>query len=107
VALNRWVRYGADRAARAILQSPVSAIEATSRSCPGPDIIEVTALVLVTGERVSVRDHWQGGRPAVREFLRVIHKSACKRFAAVSGPNAGNEHLDHFRLEATAPQSCR
>ena len=33
------------------------------------------------------------------DFLRAAHRSACKVFNTVLGPEANNAHLNHFHLD--------
>ena len=33
------------------------------------------------------------------DFLRAVHRSACKAFNTVLGPEANNAHLNHFHLD--------
>ena len=33
------------------------------------------------------------------EFLRAAHRSACKLFNTVLGPEANNAHQNHFHLD--------
>jgi hypothetical protein len=42
-----------------------------------------------------------------REFLRVVHDSACKRFGTVLGPDYNAAHHNHFHLEAGDSSYCR
>lgn len=117
-AFAGWARYGVDRAARQLLGSPLVRIETMgSYSCR--DVagtgrrsahargaaIDVAAFVLADGRRIAVAQHWAGGNEAEREFLRVIHQSACKRFATVLGPDYNAAHRDHFHLELGAEGS--
>jgi hypothetical protein len=107
-----WARYGADRAARQILGSPLRSIETMgSYSCrtvagtgrmsahATADAIDIGAFILEDGRRISVLDHWHGGTQAEREFLRVVHRSACKRFGTVLGPDYNSAHENHFHVE--------
>ena len=107
-----WARYGADRAARQILGSPLRSIETmgsySCRSVAGSgrlsahataDAIDIGAFILEDGRRISVLDHWHGGTAAEREFLRVVHQSACKRFGTVLGPDYNSAHENHFHVE--------
>jgi hypothetical protein len=71
------------------------------------EAIDVSAFVLVDGRRISVENGWQGGSAKEREFLRVIQKSACKRFGTVLGPDYNAAHRDHFHLETGGQQFCR
>jgi hypothetical protein len=115
-----WARYGVDRAARAVLKSPLARIETMGsyncRNVGGSDrrsahatanAIDVSAFVLADGRRVSVKNGWAGGTPAEKEFLRIVHTSACKRFGTVLGPGYNPAHQDHFHLEGSGKQFCR
>ncbi|MFL0356030.1 extensin family protein [Erythrobacter sp. GH1-10] len=119
-AFNAWARFGVDRAARQLLGSRLERIETMGsyacRNVAGSDrrsahatagAIDVSAFVLEDGRRISLTDDWHGGTPAEREFLRVVHKSACKRFGTVLGPDYNRAHEDHFHLEGTGAQFCR
>jgi len=119
-AFSAWARFGVDRAARQILGSPLMRIETmgsyacrnvsgTSRRSAHAraDAIDVSAFVLEDGRRISLQGDWNGGTPAEREFLRIVHKSACKRFGTVLGPEYNAAHRDHFHLEGTGPRFCR
>lgn len=115
-----WARFGVDRAARQILGSPLVRIETMGsyncRTVAGRDrlsahatanAIDVSAFVLADGRRISVSGQWSEGTPAERQFLSVIHASACKRFGTVLGPNYNAAHRDHFHVEISARNSCR
>ncbi|EQB18559.1 hypothetical protein L284_04435 [Novosphingobium lindaniclasticum LE124] len=115
-----WARYGVDRAAQQILGSRIVRIEtygsyncrniAGSRRRSGhatANAIDVSAFVLGDGRRVSVLEDWDGGTPAERRFLRVVHQSACKRFGTTLGPDYNEAHRNHFHLEADGARFCR
>lgn len=119
-AFGDWARFGVDRAARQILGSPVAKIETMGsyncRNVAGTDqrsaharaeAIDVSGFVLADGRRIVLKRDWQGGDAATREFLRVVHKSACKRFGTVLGPQYNAAHEDHFHLEGTGAKFCR
>lgn len=110
-AFTAWARFGVDRAARQILGAPLASIETYgSYSCRNiagsnrrsahatSEAIDVSAFVLADGRRISVAQDWRGDE-GEREFLRVIHRSACKRFGTVLGPDYDSAHADHFHLE--------
>ena len=114
-----WARYGVDRAARQILGSPVMTIETMgSYSCRNvagttrrsahsrAEAIDIGAFVLADGRRISVKSGWDAGREE-REFLRTVHRSACKRFGTVLGPDYNAAHKDHFHLEHGDGSFCR
>ncbi len=119
-AFSNWTRFGVDRAARQILGSPLSRVETMGsyacRNVAGTErlsaharaeAIDVSGFVLEDGRRIDLKRDWHGGPPAVREFLRVVHSSACKRFGSVLGPAFNDAHADHFHLEGTGPKFCR
>jgi hypothetical protein len=119
-AFSDWARFGVDRAARQILGSRLSRIETMGsyacRNVAGTErlsaharaeAIDVSGFVLEDGRRIDLKRDWHGGPPAVREFLRVVHSSACKRFGTVLGPAFNDAHADHFHLEGTGPKFCR
>ena len=110
-----WARFGVDRAARQILGSPLARIETMgSYSCrnvagsnrrsahASAEAIDVSGFVLEDGRRITLTEDWNGGTAAEREFLRVVHGSACRRFGTVLGPEYNRAHADHFHLEGTA-----
>ncbi|MFU7529430.1 extensin family protein [Qipengyuania sp. ASV99] len=119
-AFGDWARFGVDRAARQLLGSPLARIETMgSYSCrnvagsqrrsahASAEAIDVSAFVLEDGRRISLTEDWDGGTAAEREFLRVVHSSACKRFGTVLGPDYNRAHADHFHLEGTGSSFCR
>lgn len=115
-----WARFGVDRAAEQILGARVARIETfgsySCRTVAGTsrlsghataNAIDVSAFVLEDGHRISVLDDWDGGTPAERRFLRVVHASACKRFGTTLGPQYNAAHKNHFHLEADGADFCR
>ena len=114
-----WTRFGVDRAARQILGSPLARVETfgsyACRNVAGTarrsahataSAIDIAAFVLEDGRRVTVREGWTGSSQE-REFLRVVHRSACKRFGTVLGPDYNRAHADHFHVEAKQGSFCR
>lgn len=119
-AFAGWARYGVDRAAQQILGSRLVKIETmgsyacrnvagTSRRSAHSlaEAIDVSAFILADGRRITVLDGWNSRDPAVRQFLRVVEQSACKRFGTVLGPNYNADHHNHFHLEQTGRGFCR
>ena len=115
-----WARYGVDRAARQILGSPLVRIETmgsySCRNVAGTEhlsahalaqAIDVSGFDLADGRRITVLGDWSAGTPDAREFLRIIHQSACKRFGTVLGPDYNPAHRNHFHLEYTGARFCR
>ena len=60
--------------------------------------IDVSAFVLSDGRRISVEKDWNGDK-RTRQFLEVVHASACKRFNTVLSPNYNAAHHDHFHFD--------
>lgn len=119
-AFSAWARFGVDRAARQILGSPLERIETMgSYACRNVygtnrrsghatgNAIDVSGFTLADGRRIDLKRDWDNGSAKEREFLRVVHKSACKRFGTVLGPEYNAAHEDHFHLEGTQGQFCR
>ena len=115
-----WARYGVDRAARQILGSALVKIETMgSYSCRDvagtshrsaharAEAIDVAAFVLADGRRISVLNGWSDGSKQERQFLRVVHDSACKRFGTVLGPDYNSAHNNHLHLERGGGTFCR
>lgn len=115
-----WARFGVDRAARKILGSPIDRIETMgSYSCRNvastsrrsahatAQAIDVGAFVLEDGRRIDVKSAWAGGSREEREFLRVVHNSACRRFGTVLGPDYNAAHRDHLHVEISGGGFCR
>ncbi|MCB2077310.1 MAG: extensin family protein [Novosphingobium sp.] len=115
-----WARFGVDRAARQVLGSPLVRIETmgsyncrnvagTSRRSAHAtaNAIDVSAFVLADGRRISVIGDWTSGTQSEQQFLRIVHKSACKRFGTVLGPAYNTAHRDHFHLEFGDGSYCR
>ncbi len=115
-----WARFGVDRAAQQVLGSPLAKIETMgSYSCRNvagsarrsahatAGAIDVSGFVLADGRRITVRGDWKSQSPKVRQFLTLIHTSACKRFGTVLGPAYNSAHHDHLHLELTGRAFCR
>ncbi|GAA0297431.1 extensin family protein [Sphingomonas oligophenolica] len=69
--------------------------------------VDISAFVLDDGRRITVLDGWRSDDPAVREFLQVIHASACKRFGTVLSPDYNAAHANHLHLEDDHAHFCR
>jgi hypothetical protein len=110
--LSGWARFGVDRAARAILGSPLVRIETMgSYACrnvagttrlsahASANAVDVSGFVLADGRRITVLSDWGSQDPQIRTFLATIRTSACKRFGTVLSPLYNAAHRDHFHLE--------
>lgn len=119
-SLAGWARYGVDRAARQILGAGLARIETFgSYSCRNvagsgrrsahatAEAVDISGFLLADGRRVTVKQGWTGPDPHEREFLRIVFRSACKRFGTVLGPDYNVAHADHLHLEAGGGSFCR
>tara|TARA_R110002072_G_scaffold15856_43_gene62987 strand:+ start:616 stop:1284 length:669 start_codon:yes stop_codon:yes gene_type:complete len=119
-AFSGWARFGVDRAARQMLGSPLERIETMgSYSCRNvagtgrlsahsrAEAIDIGAFVLADGRRISVIDGWSSRDRDEQAFLRTVHRSACKRFGTVLGPEYNAAHRDHLHVELGSGSFCR
>lgn len=124
-ALAGWVTYGVRPAARQILGSDVVRIESYGTySCRGivgggagsagrvsqhglANAVDIGAFVLADGRRISLERDWNGTDGAARDFLRILHKSACKRFTTTLGPDYNAAHYNHFHFDMGGRPFCR
>ena len=119
-----WTRYAVAPAARQILGSDLVRIESMGtyacRNVVGSpanasrlsghaiaNAVDVSGFVLQDGRRITLLGGWRSTDPRVREFLEVIHKSACKRFGTVLSPDYNAAHANHFHLEDDTARFCR
>ncbi|MBV8237260.1 MAG: extensin family protein [Sphingomonas sp.] len=115
-----WARNAVGPAAYQILGSELARIQSMgSYSCrnvagtarrSGHSIgnaIDVGAFELKDGRRISIAEDWNSPDPQVREFLRTVHASACKRFGTVLSPDYNAAHRDHLHLEDDRATFCR
>lgn len=79
---------------RRIADSPTSAY---SEHATG-DAIDVAAIVLVDGTRISLLRDWDGD-DAKAAFLRDLRDGACDIFATTLSPDYNAAHADHFHLD--------
>ena len=79
------------------------------------DALDVTALTLANGRRITVLQAWprDGGAGAKStndpEVLLLLdaHRGACRFFNGVLGPDYNAVHSDHFHLETGGYDMCR
>jgi hypothetical protein len=106
-----WARYGVQPAARMVFGTEIERIETfgtyNCRPIAGSaklsehahsNAIDVSAFVLADGRRISVEKDWTGDARA-RQFLALVHASACKRFSTVLSPDYNAAHHDHFHFD--------
>jgi hypothetical protein len=69
--------------------------------------IDIGGFTLADGRRVTVLNGWNGKDDRVRQFLRDIHKGACRNFQIVLGPDANHWHADHLHFDMGKGPYCR
>lgn len=120
-----WLRHGVAPAAREILGGELVRVETMGTyACRGivgggpasagrisehglGNAVDVSAFILADGRRISVLGDWSEGDARQREFLRVVHRSACRRFSTVLGPEYNAAHRDHFHFDMGRGPFCR
>ena len=115
-----WVRYAARPAARKYLKRELVKVETfgtyscrTINSRPSAPLsqhafgnaVDVSGFLLSDGRRILVVSGWKGDA-ASRQFLRAIHKSACRRFGTVLSPDYDAAHHNHFHLDMSGNGYC-
>ena len=69
--------------------------------------VDIAAFVLADGRRVTVLDGWQADDDRVRKFLRDAHAAGCRRFGVTLGPDANEQHRNHFHFDMGRGPYCR
>lgn len=116
-----WARYAVLPAARVHLGEDVVKIETMGTySCRNiyggrsgrlsqhafANAVDVSAFILADGRRISLENGWNGGAKE-RAFLQALHKSACRRFGTVLGPDYNAAHYNHFHFDMSGNGYCR
>lgn len=120
-----WLRHGVAPAAREILGGELVRVETMGTyACRGivgggaasalkvsehglGNAVDVAAFILADGRRISVLGDWSDGSAREREFLRIVHRSACRRFSTVLGPEYNAAHRNHFHFDMGRGPFCR
>jgi hypothetical protein len=116
----QWARNAVAPAAYQILGSELAKVESMGtyncRNVAGSarrsghsiaNAIDIGGFQLKDGRRITLLKDWDSPEPQVRRFMQVIHRSACKRFGTVLGPNYNSAHRNHFHLEDDKANFCR
>ncbi len=70
------------------------------------DALDIAGFVLGSGRRISVQTDWPDqGTDA--QFLRDIHRGACRYFDTVLGPDYNTAHRDHLHFDRGSFRVCR
>lgn len=121
VATAMFERHGLQAAAQAVYGMPVVAMEHLgSFACrnlynrsqgrlsqhASANALDIAAFQLADGRRISVLRGWDSqGDDA--EFLRQVHRNACKYFNTVLGPQYNAAHRNHFHVDMGGWAVCR
>jgi hypothetical protein len=68
--------------------------------------IDVSGFVLADGRRIMLDGGWKGDKPS-QDFLRALHKSACRRFGTVLSPDYNAAHYNQFHMDMSGNGYCR
>ncbi|MBL9071498.1 MAG: extensin family protein [Sphingopyxis sp.] len=68
--------------------------------------IDVSGFVLADGRRIMLDGGWNGDKTS-QDFLRALHKSACRRFGTVLSPDYNAAHYNHFHMDMSGNGYCR
>ncbi len=120
-ALAAWVG-AVDAYAGAALDSPLAQVNTgTSYMCRNrysaedgfvsehgfANGVDVVGFTLASGETISVETEWLPSTAPEGKLLRQAHGAACGQFTTVLGPEANDDHEDHFHLDLGCHgQSC-
>jgi len=118
-SLYLWERHVARPAAVEIFGSPVARIETygsfSCRNIAGTgrkseharaNAIDISGFRLEDGRLINVETHWDNGGPE-GEFLKRVHKGACRLFSVTLGPDYNKAHADHLHFDMGDRRTCR
>lgn len=70
--------------------------------------LDIAGFTLENGDTISVLKHWPEDVDEDKAaFLRKVHKSACKTFVVVLGPEANEAHKNHFHFDLGRYKVCQ
>jgi hypothetical protein len=123
-SFTAWLRFAVAPAAKQILGSELVRVDSFGTySCRGivgggarsagrvsehglANAVDVAGFVLADGRRIRVETGWKSEDERVRDFFRAIHRSACRRFRTVLGPDYNAAHYNHLHLDMGAGPLC-
>lgn len=122
-ALALWVEYALQPAAVEILGSRVASIDDMGtydcRNIIGNKLwrdvrsehakanaLDIAGFKLEDGRRISVLGDWKGKGPE-GQFLREVHRRACRYFRVTLGPEFNDAHKNHFHFDRGLLWRCK
>jgi hypothetical protein len=110
-SLYMWELHVARPAATEIFGSPIARIETygsfSCRNIAGrgrksehatANAVDISGFRLEDGRLINVKTHWANcGKEG--EFLKRVHKGACRIFSVTLGPDYNAAHADHFHFD--------
>ncbi len=118
-AIYTWEQNAARPLAEKLLGSPLVRIETygtySCRNIAGSrrrsehataNAIDISGFRLADGRIVRVLKDWDRNSPE-GEYLRRLHKEACRLFSVTLGPDYNAAHADHFHFDFGSGASCR
>lgn len=120
-----WLRNGVAPAARELLGTDLRRVQTYGTySCRGivggnvasagrvsqhglANAVDIAGFELADGRRITIERDWHGSDPAIRDFLRIIHRSACKRFTTVLSPEYNAAHYNHLHFDMGGKSFCK
>lgn len=120
---SNWVRFAVAPAAKQMLRSELVRVDTygtyACRNVVGnaasagrrseharANAIDIASFTLRDGRKISIEQGWNSSDPNVREFLRVIRKSACRRFKTVLSPDYNAAHYNHLHFDMGRGPYC-
>jgi hypothetical protein len=111
-SFSAWTRYAVGPAAHQILGSDLVRVNSfgtySCRPIAGSNrlsehghanAVDVSSFDLADGRKISIKNDWNSSDPQVRQFLRVVRQSACRRFRTVLSPDYNAAHHDHLHFD--------
>lgn len=122
-SLALWIEYGLQPLAQEMLGTKVKSIRDMGtydcRNIVGnafwrdmrsehakANAIDIAGFGLEDGRQISVVKDWKGSGPE-SQFLREVHRRACRYFRVALGPEFNAAHHDHFHFDRGLLWRCR
>jgi hypothetical protein len=88
------------------LPAPASTRSRTSSQHAAANAIDISGFTFADGRSISLLRDWKGkGRDS--DFLREVHRRACRYFRVALGPDFNPAHANHFHFDRGLMWTCR